>query len=97
MPSVSTHDICNTDVEPLKLYDMKNLPATIGILAILTTIYIFTGSPDSQLQAEGLNSNEILQADTVPRKMLDTVSPVKHSRKKDWKKKDSPWRKDSVK
>ncbi|PSL45507.1 hypothetical protein CLV51_104212 [Chitinophaga niastensis] len=77
---------------------MKNLPATIGILLILTILFLFRSRPDNQLKAAVLNNNEAVQIDTIPHKMLDTVSPVKHGKKKDWKKKDkdSTWKKDSM-
>lgn len=77
---------------------MKNLPATIGLIAILTLFVFFKGNPDHALQAAPVSNNvELsLQQDTFPPKAKDTT--MKH-KKKEWKKKkDSTWRekRDSV-
>ena len=79
---------------------MKNLPATIGLIAILTLFVFFKGDPDHALQAAPVSNSNVelsLQQDTFPPKPTDTT--MKHHKKKDWKKKkDSTWRekRDSV-
>ncbi|SEW57341.1 hypothetical protein [Chitinophaga arvensicola] len=76
---------------------MKNLPATIGLMGILTLFIFFKGNPDQALQAAPVKSNqiEVFAQDTFPPKPIDTV--MKHH-KKDRKKGDTSWpRKDTVK
>ncbi|MGO4292267.1 hypothetical protein [Chitinophaga sp. RAB17] len=76
---------------------MKNLPATIGLMAILTLFIFFKGDPDRAAQAAPVKHNniEIFQQDTFPPKPLDTT--MRHH-KKDKKKTDTTWRqrKDTV-
>jgi hypothetical protein len=76
---------------------MKNLPATIGLMAILTIFIFFKGDPDRAVQAAPIQRNnvEIFQQDTFPPKPLDTT--MRHH-KKDRKKMDTTWkqRKDSL-
>lgn len=75
---------------------MKNLPATIGLMAILTLFIFFKGDPDRAVQAAPVNHNniEIFQQDTFPPKPLDTM----RHHKKDRKKTDTTWkqRKDTL-
>ncbi|HEY9259209.1 hypothetical protein [Chitinophaga sp.] len=70
---------------------MKNLPATIGLMALLTLFIFFKGDPDRAVQAAPVNNQhiEIFQQDTFPPKPLDTT--MKHH-KKDKKKVDTTWR-----
>ena len=70
---------------------MKNLPATIGLIGVLTLFIFFKGDPDRALQAAPVKANniEIFQQDTFPPKPMDTT--MKHH-KKDKKKMDSTWK-----
>jgi hypothetical protein len=76
---------------------MKNLPATIGLMAILTLFIFFKGNPDRAVQATPVNHHniEIFADDTFPPKPLDTT--MRHH-KKDRKKMDTTWkqRKDTL-
>jgi hypothetical protein len=84
------HDMCIYYLN-INFYDMKNLPATIGLIAILTLFVFFKGNPDHAAQAAPVTSNsmEMFQQDTFPPKPMDTT--MKHH-KKDKKKKDSTWK-----
>ena len=76
---------------------MKNLPATIGLMAILTVFIFFKGDPDRALQAAPIQHNNagIFQQDTFPPKPLDTTG---RHHKKERKKMDTTWkqRKDTL-
>jgi len=81
----------------LNLFFMKNLPATIGLMGILTLFIFFKGNPDQALQAAPVQSNqiEVFAQDTFPPKPIDTVMKKHH--KKD-RKGDTSWpqRKDTM-
>ncbi|SKC95473.1 hypothetical protein SAMN05660461_0398 [Chitinophaga ginsengisegetis] len=71
---------------------MKNLPATIGLIGVLTLFVFFRGNPDKAQAAPvkpiQTDQIEVFAQDTFPPKPMDTV--MKHKKKKD-KKGDTSW------
>jgi hypothetical protein len=66
---------------------MKHLPATIGLLAILTLLVFFRGDPDRAVQAAPTTNYEtmISPADTTVRPSSDTLKhhqKIKNNKKK---------------
>ncbi|WP_143306330.1 hypothetical protein [Chitinophaga vietnamensis] len=75
---------------------MKNLSATLGVLMIIIAFMFFQGKPMHDVQAAPLDDQTLVAPDTFPPPSAGDTSTPKHMKKKEWKKRDTTRRHDTL-